>query len=162
MNKIGMIKRMLCLALIVMTLASIAAPALAKSSKPSGAYVVTTVEKRDRLRVRSTPGGEIKTYLKKGTVVVYKSTKSGWWYVQYRGGKGYVDRTCLTSVSKLTSKKFVPVDNLWVRSKPKTDAAKVKMKKGTKVKITGQKGTWVKISYKGRTGWVPAIYLKRA
>ena len=166
MKRVGHAKQALCLVMITIMLMLTAAPALA-ASKPSGAYVVTTVEKHDRLRVRSTPGGAIKDNLVKGAVVVYKSSKSGWWYVEYRKNKneldrGYVYKDCLTSVADMTSSKFASVDNVYVRKQHKTNSAKVKMKKGTKVKITGQKGTWVKISYKGRTGWVPAIYLKRA
>ena len=162
MKKTGILKRIICVTMIAAMLALTTAPALAKSSKPSGAYVVTTVNKNDRLRVHSTPGGSVVAKLKRGTVVSYKSSKNGWWYVSYRGGKGYVDRTCLTSVTKLSSAKYTPVDNLWVRSEPKTGATKLgKLGAGKKVTINKQKGTWVRINYKGHNGWVPAIYLKR-
>ena len=37
-----------------------------------------------------------------------------------------------------------------------------KLKPGRQVTIEKQSGNWVLINYKGHTGWVPAIYLKRA
>ena len=152
------IKRMLSLTLVVTLLALTAAPALA-ASKPSGAYVVVTSSKHNRLKVRSSDG-TVKAHLKPGTVVVYKGNKKGWWKVQYRGGSGYVDKTYLVSVASLPNAKYTAVDNLWVRTKPKSGAQKMgKLKAGKKVIITGQKGTWVSVANKSYSGWVPAKYL---
>ena len=160
----GMMKRLLCVALIVMLLTLSAAPALAKAK---GAYVVTTSDYKNRLRVRSTPGGSVKKYLRLGSVVQYKSSKSGWWKVQYRKNSstlatGYVDRHYLTSVASLSSAKYKSVDNLYVRYKPKRNSAKYsqKLTPNKKVTIVKQSGTWVCVNYKGNTGWVPAVYLK--
>ena len=155
--------RILSLALVILLVALTAMPALAASSKnPGGAYVVTT-GKNNRLRVRSSPGGSVKGYLKRGSLVVYRYSKDGWWKVYYRGGTGYVHRSCLTSVTNLTSSKYSPVyDNLRVRSQPKKGAAVIgKIKLGKKVKIVGQKKGWVCVSYKGYTGWVGSIYLRK-
>lgn len=153
------IKRMLSLTLALMLLAMAAAPALAAST-PSGAYVVAT-SKNDKLRVHDAPGGSVVAKLKRGAVVAYKATKSGWWKVEYRGGTGYVDKSYLISVAELPTAKYAPVDNLWVRSKPKADATKLgKLKACKKVTLVSQKGAWVCIKYKGYTGWVPAKYLK--
>ena len=90
MSRSKAVKRMLCLALIAATLILTAAPAFA-ASKPNGAYVVKTND-GDRLIVHPKPSivGEV-TRLKSGTVVVYKSRKSGWWKIAYYGGYGYVD-----------------------------------------------------------------------
>ena len=167
MKNVGHVKRFLCLAMIAIMIVFTAAPAMA-ASKGSGAYVVTTVEKNNRLRVRSTPNGDVVDYLKKGTVVSYKSSKSGWWYVQYRASdgelkNGYVYRVCLTSVNDLRTTKFTSVDNLYVRKEHKTNSVKIKMKKGTKVLITGQYKNWVRITNsKGNSGWVLAVYLRKA
>ena len=157
MKRSGMIKRLFCAVLIVMLVVMTAAPALAAG----GAYVVTTTGK-NKLRVHDSPGGTVKAKLKKWTVVAYKSTKSGWWYVSYRNGTGYVDKRYLKSVTKLPNAVYTSVDNLWVRIKPKADAAKMgKLKAGKKVIITGQKGSWVCVSNKSWSGWVPAKYLRR-
>ena len=87
------IRRMLCVAMIAALLLITAAPALAASNKnPHGAYVVATSNSYNRLRVRSSAGGAVKGYLKRGDIVLYRSSKNGWWYVSYRNGSGYVDR----------------------------------------------------------------------
>ena len=160
MNCARVARRTLCLLLMAAMLVLTAAPAFA-SSKPSGAYVVTT-SGHDRLRVHTSPWGDVKAHLKRGAVVVYKSRKSGWWKVEYRGGSGYVDRRYLTSVASLPSAKYKAVDNLWVRSKPKTSATVLgKLKTSKKVSIIGKKGSWVRIRRGAYTGWVPAKYLRR-
>ena len=153
------IKRLLSFTLALVLLAMAAAPALA-ASKASGAYVVATTGS-DKLRVHGADGSVIGK-LKRGDVVAYKGTKKGWWLVEYRGGKGYVDKSYLVSVASTPSAVYTSVDNLWVRTKPKTNATKYgKLKPGKKVIITGQKGTWVCINNKSWSGWVPAKYLKR-
>lgn len=163
MKHISVFKRALCATLVVLMLTMTALPAMAAGKKPSGAYVVTTAQKKGRLYVRSSPWGAVKAKLKKGTVVVYNSSKSGWWKVSYRNGSGYVDGRYLTSVASLGSTKYVSVDNLRVRSKPKANAVVLgKLKPKMKVTIVGQKGSWVCVNYKGYTGWVSAKYLRRA
>ena len=152
-------KRTLCLLLLAALLVLTAAPALASSN--SGAYVVST-SGHDRLRVHSSANGSVKAYLKRGAVVVYKGQKNGWWKVEYRGGSGYVDWHYLTPVSALPKAKYKSVDNLWVRNKPKTSAAKLgKLKTSMRVTIVQNKGAWVCIARKGHTGWVPAKFLRR-
>lgn len=163
MKRFRISARVLSLALVILLVAMTAMPALAASKKnPGGAYVVTT-SKKDRLRVHSSPGGSVEGYLKRGTVVVYKSAKNGWWKVSFRGGSGYVYRSGLTSVAKLPKAKYTATkDNVRVRLEPKTGAAVIgKIKSGTKVKIVKQKKSWVCVSYKGHKGWVGAIYLRR-
>ena len=160
MNGSRVARRALCLLLLAIVLATAVTPAFA-ASKPSGAYVVTT-SKRDRLRVHASPWGDVEDYLKRGTVVVFKYRKSGWWKVEYRGGSGFVDRNYLTSVAYLSGAKYKAVDNVWVRSKPKASAAILgKLKTKYKVSIIGQKGSWVHIKRGVYTGWVAAKYLRR-
>lgn len=155
------LRRAVCMALLLMLVCMTWAPALASSS-PSGAYVVTTAEAHDRLYVRSSPKGTVIDKLKKGTVVVYKYRKSGWWKVEYRGGSGYVYPGFLNSVANLSGAKYRSYDNLYVRNKPKTGAAVLgKLKTKLSVRIIGQKGTWVKITRSGAVGWVAAKYLYR-
>ena len=160
----GVIRRALCVLMVAVLLTLTAAPALAASAKnPHGAYVVATSNKYNRLRVRSSAGGYVKDYLKRGEIVVYRSDKNGWWNVRYRGGTGYVDRRYLWSVDNSTSKcKYTSVDNLWVHSSAKNDSwCYGKLKPGKLVTIEKQNGSWVKIKYNGYTGWVYAIYLRR-
>lgn len=162
MKRVNVGKRIICLALIAMLLVLTAAPALAASAaNPHGSYVVAT-SGWSRLRLHSSPGGPVAAYLPRGTVVSYRGQKNGWWYVNYRYGSGYVDRTWLWSVDNNPKAKYCPVDNLWVRLKPQSSSIRLgKLKVGKKVTIEDQSGTWVKINYKGYTGWVPGKYLFR-
>ena len=107
--------------------------------------------------------GAVVDHLSRGTIVVYRYSKKGWWYVDYRGGSGYVDRHYLWSVENSTSKaKYAPVDNLWVHTKANVDSwCYGKLKAGKQVTIEKQSGTWVLINYKGHTGWVSSKYLRR-
>lgn len=158
------IRRTLCLAMIATLLVLTAAPALAASAdNPHGAYVVATSSKYSRLRVRTTAGGTVKDYLNRGEIVTYRSSKNGWWYVNYRGGSGYVDRRYLWSVDNSTSKaKYTSVDNLRVYTKAGTSGIYLgKLKPGRQVTIESQDGNWVRINYKGHTGWAYSIYLRR-
>ena len=155
------VKRMLCLVMIATMLFATAMPALASSSS-KGAYVVTTSKKHDRLRVHSSPWGSVVDYLKRGTVVVYKSSKSGWWKVEYYGGSGYVDKSYLTSVTSLSSAKYKAITRLSVYTKPKSSSTYLgTLKTGVKVSIVGKSGSWVHIAKGAAHGWVLAKYLYR-
>ena len=158
-----MLKRVLCLVLIVVTLAISVIPAFAAGGK--GSYVVTA----SRLNVHSSASlGGVKAKLKKGAVVTYKSSKNGWWYVSYGGGSGYVDKRYLRPVgssigTKTPASRYVTTANLRVRSRASIKGVVLgKLKKGKKVQVLGQSGSWARISYKGKTGWVSTKYLKKA
>jgi len=152
--------RITCLVLVVLTLVAAAMPAMAKSS--NRAFVVAT-SKRDRLYVHSTPSnGNVIGYLKRGTVVVYRSSKNGWWFVDFRNGEGYVDKGYLVSVAGSPKAKYKGVDNLYVHASPKMNSTVIgKLKAGKKVTVVKQSGTWSYINYKGRKGWVGSKYLFR-
>ena len=154
-------KRVFSLTLVIMLLAMAAVPAFAKS-KPKGAYVVITTGKYDRLRVHDSPWGNVTHYLKRGSVVVYKSSKSGWWKVSFRGGSGYVDKSYLTSVTSLSSAKYKAITRLSVYTKPKSSSTYLgSLKTGVKVSIVGKSGSWVHIMKGAAHGWVLAKYLYR-
>lgn len=153
--------RIACMILVIVLMAMTAAPALA-ASKSNRAYVVATSSKHERLKLRSSPGGSAIAKLKRGTVVVYRYSQDGWWCVYYRYGSGFLDKTYLWPVSASKTAKYTPVDNVNVRSQPKTNAYILgKLKAGKKVTIVAQSGNWAKINYKGYLGWVPSIYLFR-
>ena len=164
--------KLICLVLVAMLLVATALPALAASKeRPKGAYVVEITQPRDRLRVHETPeGGEdnVVDYLEDGTVVVYQSTEEGWWYVLYRYAEndirgGYVFRDYLKSVLDDKGSKYTGTDNLYVRSEPVISDEYIigKLKRGVEATIIDQDGTWCKIKYGKKTGWVSAKYLVR-
>jgi len=47
------------------------------------------------------------------------------------------------------------------RATPSTSGKKISLiPKGTKVTVTGSSGSWRKITYKGKTGWVSGEFLR--
>jgi len=93
---------------------------------------------------------------------VYKSSKSGWWKVEYYGGSGYVDKSYLTSVTSLSSAKYKAITKLSVYTKPKSSSTYLgSLKTGVKVSIVGKSGSWVHIMKGAAHGWVLAKYLYR-
>lgn len=164
MRRSSMVKRAFCLALIAVMLLASAAPAFASSKRGNGAYVVMTVDKGDRLNVHATASldGKVIGHLKKGTVVVYKSYKNGWWKVAYYGGSGYVDRRYLTSVTSLPGAKYKAVTKVPVYAKASKSSKYLTMlKTDVKVSITGKSNSWVRIQRGSYVGWVVAKYLRR-
>ena len=164
MRRFHVVKRALCLALMAVMLVASAVPAFAASKRGNGSYVVTTVDKGDRLNVHATASldGEVIGHLKKGTVVVYKSYKGGWWKVAYYGGSGYVDRRYLTSVTSLPGAKYKAVTKVPVYAKASKSSKYLTMLKTTmKVSITGKSNSWVRIQRGPYVGWVVGKYLRR-
>lgn len=157
MRSVQILKKCLCVILVVTTLLAIMTTAFAKSS-----YYVTA----SSLNVRSSASsfGYIKAHLKRGSVVTKISTKNGWWYVKYAGGSGYVDRHYLSSVDDKvfgSGATYKAKANLYVHTKASLDSGIIgKIKKGTKVSYIKQKGSWAYVSYNGSKGWVAAKYLK--
>lgn len=164
--------KLTCVALLVMLLAASLLCALAQSGE--GAYVVETVELRDRLNVHSTPSmGNIIDHLEDGTVVMYQYSDDGWWHVEWWKGhnsfaQGYVDGKYLVPVDQDSTAKFTCVDNLYVHSQPEIvmgECSKYhidQLKVGEKVNVVKQSGTWSLVEYDGGSGWVSSIYLVEA
>ena len=162
MKSTGMVKRVLCLALVLM-LASMSLMTAFASSKKS--YYVSV----SRLYVRSGPSSSYSTVktLKKGTVVTRYSSKNNWYYVKYSGGSGWVYKGYLSSVksssgSTTTSKGYKTTTAVRVRASATTNSGIVgKLSKGKSVTVKKQKGSWAYVTYSGGSGWVSTKYLKR-
>ena len=163
MRRSNVVRRALGVMLIAVMLITAAMPAFASSNKGSGAYVVDKIETGgERLIVHDAPFGDEVGRLKPGTVVVYKSNKSGWWKITCYYGTGWVDPKYLTSVTSLPSAKYVALKKLTVYPKAKAKSAySVKLKTGVKVSIIDKSGDWVHIQVGWRHGWVQAKYLRR-
>lgn len=164
MRRYSVVKRAFCLALIAVMLVASAVPAFASGKRGNGAYVVITVDKGDRLNVHASASVDstVIGHLKKGTVVVYKSYKNGWWKVAYYGGSGYVDRRFLVSVANLPSAKYKAVTKVPVYAKAsKSSKYLTTLKTDVKVSITGKSNSWVRIKRGSYVGWVVAKYLRR-
>ncbi len=160
MRSFKVVSRTLCLVLIAAMLIAAAMPAFA-SSKPNGAYVVTNTG-GEHLIVHTGPWGDEVTRLKPGTVVVYKSKKSGWWKVAFYNGSGWVDPKYLTSVTSMPSAKYKAIKKLPVYAKAKSSSKYLgTLKTNKKVRIVKKSNSWVQIKLSGRYGWVQAKYLRK-
>ncbi|MBQ6373982.1 MAG: SH3 domain-containing protein [Clostridia bacterium] len=158
----GVLAAVLLLALAVPALAVGGSSTLAKKGDK---YIVVA----SALNVRSSAhmSDNIIRSIKKGTKVRFRYEDSGWWYVSYPLKKatkyGFVDKQFLTrsNVPKKGTYK-VTAKSLAVRSAPKTYAKKLgSLKKNAKVKVKALNGDWVRITYKGKTAWIAAKYLKK-
>ena len=164
MKSSGILKRFLCLTLVLVFLSMNLSTAFASSKK---SYYVNT----HGLYVRTGPSSSYSSTdkLKRNTVVTRYSQKNNWYYVKYDGGEGWVYKGYLSNVkssssgSYTSSATYKTTTGLRVRSEASTDGAVIdKLKKGTKVTIKKQKGSWVYVSYSGGSGWVATKYLKKA
>jgi hypothetical protein len=91
------------------------------------------------------------------------------WYgvLRYKGSASNV--TTESVKVKKTARKYkkgsyrTAAKNVKIRKKAKTSAGRLVTvkKKGTRIKITKTSGSWGKVSYKGKTGWVSMKYLKK-
>ena len=163
MRRANVARRTLGLLLIAVLLITAAMPAFAASKKGSGAYVVDKSKTGgERLIVHDAPFGEEIGRIKPGTVVVYKSFKSGWWKITCYYGTGWVDPKYLTSVTALPSAKYKALKSLTVYPKARAKSPySVKLNTRTKVSIIDKSGDWVHIQVGWRHGWVQAKYLRR-
>ena len=155
MKQTGVMKRALCLALVLMFLTMNLVAAFASSKT----YYVNC----DKLYVRSGPGtgySIVKT-LKRNDTVSKLGHKEGWWHVKYSGGTGYVYKTYLS-----TSKKggtYRTTTQVYMRAKANSSSAIVKtLSKGTKVTLKKTSGSWSYVSAGGKTGWIYSKYIKKS
>ena len=118
----------------------------------------------NKLYVRSGPGSgysKVAT-LKRGAVVTKYDHSGGWWKVKFSGGTGYVYKTYLSTV-KNSSGSYKTTTSVRMRAKANTSSSVVKhLKKGAKVSLIRQSGSWAYVSYGGTKGWVSTKYLKRS
>ena len=153
------LRRALCAVLVVIIMTLPAALAA------SGVYYVNI----DTVRVRTGPSDSysIKAKLHKGDVVSYKKSSNGWYYVRYKnGGYGWIYRKYLTSVktsSSGSSGTYKAIATLNMRNKASLNNSYVvgQVKKGAKVTIKKQSHGYAYVTYKGKSGWVVAKYLKK-
>ncbi|EIT86261.1 N-acetylmuramoyl-L-alanine amidase [Fictibacillus macauensis ZFHKF-1] len=152
------------------------ASSLVASSVLSLGQVAQAAQKKSEvsnLNVRTTPSlkGKVLTRLQKGAVVSVLSVKGAWTYVSFGKMKGYVYSKYLTSVTtvkkphkshtKQEVKGTVQAEWLTVRQ---TDSASAKaidyLKKGKIVTIVEKAGSWYKVKYDQKTGYVNGSYIK--
>jgi len=136
------------------------------TTKPQSVIYSTT----DNLNLRTGAGTTYKvvTVIPKGKQVTLISKHGTWYKVTYSGKTGYVSSAYLKQVPSTTAPKVNPqtgqyatTDNLNLRSGAGTKY-KVLMviPKGKVVTLIAKHGTWYKVNYAGKTGYVSSQYLK--
>ncbi len=138
----------------------------------------TSVNFRSAPNTSSTSYGE----LKNGTAVSVVGVSNGWYKVTYGGKTGYIRQDYLTlssSGSASTGTAITPATNATsttgtaatvkcstsvnFRSAPNTSSTSYgELKNGTAVTIVGTEGSWSKVTYAGKTGYIRSDFLNRS
>ena len=121
------------------------------------------------LRKGASTGTAILRLLPNGAKVNVLSTSNGWHKVEYNGIYGYVYAEYIkvsntsTETSMKATGKVVNTDGtgLNLRSKANTTSSVLMtIKEGATFTITAKTGSWYKVSYSGKTGYVHSDYVK--
>ena len=161
----------ICLFLVVLVLNFAATSAFAKEYK--GAFYVNYLG-GDNLNVRgNSSSGDVEGQIKEGTVVQSLGVKKGWMKVKWWNGEddireGYVKASFLSSIDSEGDAVYKIVCGVYVHSTSKIKLGECslyhtgdQLKKGQRVMVLEQDGTWARVLYDGGSGWIPSIYLKR-
>jgi SH3-like domain-containing protein len=122
------------------------------------------------MRQKASISSKVLRNVKKGTKVSVTKVSGSWGKIKYSGKTGWVSFSYLkkVSTSSTASKavktgKYKTTINLNMRQKASISSKVLRnVKKGTKVSVTKISGSWGKIKYSGKTGWVALKYLKKA
>ncbi len=117
------------------------------------------------LRMRTGPGEayNVKARYKKGTVVTVLKYSKGWYYVKTKDGtKGWMSKNFLKKTSapvaqakESASGNAVAQKNVYMRKGPSKNYDRIMtVKNGKVMKIIGKSGSWYKVRYDGKTGFV--------
>ncbi len=158
-------KKTISLILTVLTLLGIvSASAEALASEVYFAGIVST--QSGNLNVRSQPStaSAVLTRAAKSSLLIIVGDYGDFYKVQYAADSyGYCSKAYIKSVSQLCATVNTADGNLNVRYGASTSySVKDSLKKGTKVVILEDYGSWAKILYHGsKTGFVSCAYLKK-
>ena len=137
-----------------------------------GTFTVTAKNGQTVYKHRSTSSGKVTTIPKGKHVTVTEITKN-WGAVTYNGKSGYVDTSKMKYGKVSTTSSAYPktikgtvnaTNNLYLRSGKGTKyKALIKIPNKTSLTLTQEKekDTWLKTSYKGKTGYVAKQYIKK-
>ncbi|WP_442638072.1 SH3 domain-containing protein [Rossellomorea marisflavi] len=168
----------------VLLMASGMAPVLDTNSSVLGHFSASKVEAssvtkyktKDNLNMRTGASTKYKriTTIPKGKQVTYVSKKGSWYKVKFGSKTGYVSSTYLTKVkpvvkkatpAKTTTKtttKYKTTDNLNMRTGASTKYKRITtIPKGKDVQYLSKSGTWYKVKFGSKTGYVSSTYIKK-
>ncbi|MBS4202189.1 SH3 domain-containing protein [Bacillus sp. FJAT-49732] len=137
----------------------------AKTNPQTVKYATT-----DNLNMRTGAGTTYKvvTVIPKGKQVTLLSKHGTWYKVTYSGKTGFVSSAYLKQVTSTTTPKenpqtvkYATTDNLNLRTGAGTTYKVITIiPKGKEVTLISKHGTWYKVNYAGKTGYVNSQYLK--
>ena len=157
----------------------IAPKATAKTTSASKQY-----QTKDNLNMRTGASTKYKriTTIPKGKKVTYLGKSGSWYKVQYGSKKGYVSSSYLKGVSASkpapkakpapkpapkapavsTGGSYKTKDNLNMRTGASTKYKRITtIPKGKTVSYVGKKGSWYKVKFGSKTGYVSSAYLTK-
>lgn len=139
----------------------------------AGSYSVTTADLGLYLRSGPSTAFEVIAALPYGTTVLVLQPGTNWSQVQWNGLTGYASSKYLkpkttdpstdppTDPEPVTGVTYVVVETVNFRSGAATTYPSYGLlKPGVEVKRIGESGSWSKISYNGKTGYVHSAYIK--
>ena len=122
------------------------------------------------LRAKASTNSSVLATVPKGKNITYLSKSGSWYKVKYGSRTGYVSAKYVKVSSSSSSKskqteisatKYKTTANLNLRSKASTSGSiYLRIQKGKVVTATAKSGSWYKVAYGGKTGWVSGAYLK--
>ena len=143
------------------------------STTPKAASTTKTVYKTTaalNLRTTNSTKGKVLLTIPKNKAVTYVSKSGSWYKVKYNGKTGWVSskyiktvKSSKTATSTSTTKTtYTTTGNLNLRA---TNSTKGKVlltvPKGKAVTYISKSGSWYKVKYNGKTGWVSSSYIKK-
>lgn len=138
----------------------------ASTMTPSSAsYYKTTVNLN--LRLTAASWSSVLTTIPNGATVKYVSRYGSWYKVSYNGKTGYVASQYLTATGAPTTTTSTSSYQTTVNLNMRLTAASwstvlMTIPNGATVKYVSKYGSWYKVSYGGKTGYVASQYLKPA
>lgn len=116
------------------------------------------------MRTGEGTGYKIVQTIKEGEQVSVLDNKGSWWKVEHKGKVGYSYKNYLRLVNNKQVIKEVRVsvdDALMVRTGASTSHKIIgRLTDGARLQVTGQKGNWYEINYKGNVAYVHSGYCK--
>lgn len=136
-------------------------------SAPSSSATNYTAKSNVNLRTGGSLKHKIITQIKKGQTVKMVSYNSKWSKVLYGSKTGYVSTSYLTKTAEkkpvtASATKYVTTDRLNMRTGASTKYKIITtIPKGKTVTYVSKSGSWYKVKYGSKTGWVSSAYLKK-
>ncbi|WP_180349977.1 SH3 domain-containing protein [Bacillus sp. D386] len=144
---------------------------VAKSSSTSTSKATYQTTANVNLRKSASTKGKVLLTIPKGKMVAYKSKSGSWYKVSYKSKTGYVSSkyikktttktTKTVKITKIAATKFKTTAKLNMRSTYSTKGKVLVTIPKNKILSSAEKyGSWYKVKYGSKTGWVSGSYMK--